>query len=105
MDFGVLDCFLVYYYHPQKQYAVCVLLFFRVIGWGGFARMGCEVARPSYPIKKTPRVKRLYIYKKTSLFSQSIIYYAKCFFLILLGSGKHVVDFFLCFCSEGFVFK
>lgn len=36
MDFGVLDCFLVYYYHPQKQYAVCVLLFLCV--WvGGFA--------------------------------------------------------------------
>lgn len=44
MDFGVLDCFLVYYYHPQKQYA-CVCCFFYVYGWGGFARMGCEVAR------------------------------------------------------------
>ena len=32
MDFGVLDCFLVYYYHPQKQYAVCVLLFFMCMG-------------------------------------------------------------------------
>lgn len=37
MDFGVLDCFLVYYYHPQKQYAVCVLLFFMCMGGVDFA--------------------------------------------------------------------
>lgn len=46
MDFGVLDCFLVYYYHPQKQYACVCTAFFYVYGWGGFAcRMVYEVAR------------------------------------------------------------
>ena len=38
MDFGVLDCFLVYYYHPQKQYAVCVLLFFMCMGGVGYEK-------------------------------------------------------------------
>ena len=43
MDFGVLDCFLVYYYHPQKQYAVCVLLFLCV--WVGYEKdASCEAS-------------------------------------------------------------